>query len=145
MLPANERSLDVPMSYEGYAAAGLILGSASFIVIPDDVCIIGTQLRISEFFAHESCGKCIPCREGTPWLAKTVRRIEEGNGREEDVPLLLDICDNILGRSFCPLGDLATSNIVATIKRFYGEYQDHIRQHRCPSRRMSPTTRLAGA
>jgi len=145
MLPANERSLDVPMSYEGYAAAGSILGSASFIVIPDDVCIIGTQLRISEFFAHESCGKCIPCREGTPWLAKTIRRIEEGNGREDDLPLLLDICDNILGRSFCPLGDFATSNIVATIKHFYGEYEDHIRQHRCPYRPMSPTTRPAAA
>jgi len=145
MLPANERSLDVPMSYEGYAAVGSILGSASFIVIPNDACIIGTQLRISEFFAHESCGKCIPCREGTPWLAKTIRRIEEGNGREEDLPLLLDICDNILGRSFCPLGDFATSNIVATIKHFYDEYEDHIRQHRCPYRPMSPTTRPATA
>jgi NADH-quinone oxidoreductase subunit F len=120
------------MSYEGYRDAGSSLGSASFILIPDDVCILRAQLRISEFFAHESCGKCIPCREGTPWLAKTVRRIEAGRGREEDLPLLLDICDNILGRSFCALGDFSTSNIVASVKYFFDEYEEHIRQHNCP-------------
>jgi NADH-quinone oxidoreductase subunit F len=132
MLPGTEQNLDIPLSYEGYIAAGSSFGSASFIIIPDDACIIRAQLRISEFFAHESCGKCIPCREGTPWLAKTVRRIEEGQGRQEDLPLLLDICDNILGRSFCPLGDFATSNIVASIKYFYDEYEQHILQRGCP-------------
>lgn len=132
MLPGTEENLDIPLSYEGYAAAGSAFGSASFIIIPDDACIIRAQLRISEFFAHESCGKCIPCREGTPWLAKTVRRIENGEGRQEDLPLLLDICDNILGRSFCPLGDFSTSNIVASIKYFYDEYEQHIRQRGCP-------------
>jgi NADH-quinone oxidoreductase subunit F len=135
MLPGDPQYLDVPMSYEGYIQAGSVLGSASFIMIPDDVCILRVQLRLSEFFAHESCGKCIPCREGTPWLAKTVRRIEEGRGREDDLPLLLDICDNILGRSFCALGDFSTSNIVATIKHFYDEYEQHIREGRCPYRR----------
>jgi NADH-quinone oxidoreductase subunit F len=132
MLPGTEENLDIPLSYEGYAAAGSAFGSASFILIPDDACIIRAQLRISEFFAHESCGKCIPCREGTPWLAKTVRRIENGEGRQEDLPLLLDICDNILGRSFCPLGDFSTSNIVASIKYFYDEYEQHIVQQGCP-------------
>jgi NADH-quinone oxidoreductase subunit F len=92
-------------------------------------------LSLSEFFAHESCGKCIPCREGTPWLAKTVQRIEEGQGREEDLPLLLDICDNILGRSFCALGDFSTSNIVASVKYFYDDYEEHIRSHACPHAR----------
>lgn len=132
MLPGTEENLDIPLSYEGYAAAGSAFGSASFIIIPDDACIIRAQLRISEFFAHESCGKCIPCREGTPWLAKTVRRIENGQGRQEDLPLLLDICDNILGRAFCPLGDFSTSNIVASIKYFYDEYEQHILQGGCP-------------
>lgn len=132
MLPNTRECIDVPMSYEGYQGVGSSLGSASFIIIPDDVCILRAQLRISEFFAHESCGKCIPCREGTPWLAKTVRRIEEGRGREEDLPLLLDICDNIQGRSFCVLGDFSTSNIVASIKYFYDEYEEHIRTGRCP-------------
>ena len=132
MLPNRPEFVDVPMSYEGYQGVGSTLGSASFIIIPDDVCILRAQLRISEFFAHESCGKCIPCREGTPWLAKTVRRIEQGRGREDDLPLLLDICDNILGRSFCALGDFSTSNIVASIKYFYDEYVEHIRQQGCP-------------
>jgi NADH-quinone oxidoreductase subunit F len=132
MLPATQQNIDVPMSYEGYIGVGSVLGSASFIMIPDDVCILQAQIRLSEFFAHESCGKCIPCREGTPWLAKTVRRIEAGGGREEDLPLLLDICDNMLGRCFCALGDFATSNIVASIKHFYDEYEEHVRLGRCP-------------
>lgn len=132
MLPGTPEYLDVPITYEGYPAVGSTMGSASFILIPDDVCVIYAQLRISEFFAHESCGKCIPCREGTPWLMKTVRRIEHGEGREDDLPLLLDICDNILGRSFCALGDFSTSNIVASIKYFYGEYEEHIRRGACP-------------
>jgi NADH-quinone oxidoreductase subunit F len=132
MLPGTEENLDISLSYEGYREAGSSFGSASFIIIPDDVCILSAQLSLSEFFAHESCGKCIPCREGTPWLAKTVRRIEAGQGREEDLPLLLDICDNILGRSFCALGDFSTSNIVASVKYFYDEYEEHIRSHACP-------------
>lgn len=132
MLPAEDRFLDAPMSYEGYMGVGSSLGSASFIIIPDDVCLVKAQLRISEFFAHESCGKCIPCREGTPWLAKTIQRIERGEGREEDMPLLLDISDNILGRSFCALGDFSTSNIVASIRYFYDEYAEHVRLGRCP-------------
>jgi NADH-quinone oxidoreductase subunit F len=132
MLPGTDQFLDVPVSYEGYRAAGSSLGSASFIIMPHDACIIRAQLSISEFFAHETCGKCIPCREGTPWLAKTVRRIENGEGREEDLPLLLDICDNILGRAFCALGDFATSNIVASVKYFFDEYEEHIRQRGCP-------------
>jgi NADH-quinone oxidoreductase subunit F len=69
---------------------------------------------------------------GTPWLAKTVRRIEDGEGREDDLPLLLDVCDNILGKSFCALGDFSTSNVVASIKYFYDEYVEHIRERRCP-------------
>jgi len=132
MLPATPENIDIPLSYEAYRDAGSTFGSASFILIPDDVCMLQVQLRLSEFFAHESCGKCIPCREGTPWLAKTVRRIERGEGREEDLPLLLDICDNILGRSFCALGDFSTSNVVASIKYFFDEYEEHIRQHGCP-------------
>jgi NADH-quinone oxidoreductase subunit F len=132
MLPNRPEFVDVPMSYEGYRGVGSVLGSASFIIIPNDTCILRCQLRLSEFFAHESCGKCIPCREGTPWLAKTMRRIERGEGRPDDLPLLLDLSDNILGRSFCALGDFSTSNIVASIKYFYDEYQAHIEHRGCP-------------
>lgn len=134
MVPATEPNLDVPLSYEGYRSVGSAFGSASFILIPEDVCILRVQLRLSEFFAHESCGKCIPCREGTPWLAKIVRRIETGQGREEDLSVLLDVCDNIAGRSFCVLGDFSTSNVVATLQYFRDEYEEHIRLGGCPYR-----------
>jgi NADH-quinone oxidoreductase subunit F len=142
MLPATEANIDIPLSYEGYQSAGSAFGSASFILIPEDVCILRAQLRLSEFFAHESCGKCIPCREGTPWLAKTVLRIENGQGRAEDLSMLLDICDNILGKSFCALGDFSTSNIVASIRYFHDEYEEHIRRGGCPYAR---SAQLSGA
>jgi NADH-quinone oxidoreductase subunit F len=135
MLPADR--LDVGIDFESYPQAGSTLGSASFIIIPDDVCIVFTQLRISEFFNHESCGKCTPCREGTRWLRQMVTRIENGDGREEDLPILLDVADNMLGKCFCALGDFATSNIVASIRHFRHEYEEHIRLRRCPYRSRS--------
>lgn len=130
MLPGNV--LDVGIDFESYPAAGSTLGSASFILLPDDACIVLAQLRISEFFNHESCGKCTPCREGSRWLRQMVERIEEGDGREEDLPILLDVSDNMLGKCFCALGDFATSNIVASIKHFRDEYEQHIHERRCP-------------
>lgn len=145
MLPGTPEMIDLPMSYEGYQGAGSSLGSASFIIIPDDVCILRAQERISEFFAHESCGKCIPCREGTPWLTKTVKRIERGEGRQEDLPLMLDICDNMLGRSFCALGDFSTSNIVASIKYFFDDYEEHIRLRGCPFEPAAASQRSSAA
>jgi NADH-quinone oxidoreductase subunit F len=130
MLPGDR--IDIGIDFESYPAAGSTMGSASFILFPEDSCIIFAQLRISEFFSHESCGKCTPCREGTRWLKQMVERIEAGDGREEDIPILLDVSDNMLGKCFCALGDFATSNIVASIKHFQGEYETHIRERRCP-------------
>jgi NADH-quinone oxidoreductase subunit F len=130
MLPGDR--VDVGIDFESYPAAGSTMGSASFILFPEDSCIIFAQLRISEFFSHESCGKCTPCREGTRWLRQMVERIEDGDGREEDIPILLDVADNMLGKCFCALGDFSTSNIVASIKHFQGEYESHIRERRCP-------------
>ena len=132
MLPGT--ALDVGIDFESYPAAGSTMGSASFILFPHDTCIVFAQLRVSEFFSHESCGKCTPCREGTRWLRQMVQRIEEGDGREEDLPILLNVADNILGKCFCVLGDFATSNIVASIKHFRGEYEQHIRERSCPFR-----------
>lgn len=132
MLPGS--AIDVGIDFESYPAAGSTMGSASFILFPEDSCIVFAQLRISEFFSHESCGKCTPCREGTRWLRQMVDRIEEGEGREEDLPLLLDVSDNMNGKCFCALGDFATSNIVASIQHFRSEYELHIREHRCPYR-----------
>jgi NADH-quinone oxidoreductase subunit F len=123
--------LDLPMDYESVAAAGSMLGSAGVIVLDDQTCIVGATLRMSEFYRDESCGKCTPCREGTFWLVQLLERLEEGEGRESDIDLLLDICDNMYGKVFCPLGDAATSPIVSSIKLFRDEYIHHVREHAC--------------
>ncbi|HEX9035779.1 MAG TPA: NADH-quinone oxidoreductase subunit NuoF [Ktedonobacterales bacterium] len=123
--------LDVPLDYEAVAAAGSMLGSGGVIVLDDETCIVGATLRMTEFYRDESCGKCTPCREGTYWLVQLLERLEHGQGLESDLDLLLDICDNIAGRSFCPLGDAATMSIVSSIKLFREEYIYHVREHAC--------------
>jgi NADH-quinone oxidoreductase subunit F len=123
--------LDIPMDYESVAAAGSMLGSGGIVILDEDTCIVGAVLRMTEFYRDESCGKCTPCREGTFWLVQLLERLEEGHGKESDVPLLTDICDNIAGKSFCPLGDAATSSIVSSIKLFSDEYLHHITAHAC--------------
>ena len=123
--------LDTPLDYESVLAAGSMLGSGGVIVLDEDTCIVGATLRMAEFYRDESCGKCTPCREGTYWLTELLERLEAGGGQEKDVPLLLDICDNISGKSFCPLGDAATSCIVSSIKLFKDEYLYHVREGHC--------------
>jgi len=127
--------IDTPLDYEAIAQAGSMLGSGAVIVIGEGTCIVGVVARLAEFYRHESCGKCIPCREGTDWMAKVLERIEAGKGREEDLPLLLDICENIAGKSFCPLGDAALGPVQSSIKLFREEYMQHIRLGRCPAGR----------
>lgn len=123
--------LDTPLDYESVAAAGSMLGSGGVIVLDDQTCIVGATLRMSEFYRDESCGKCTPCREGTFWLTQLLERLEAGEGRESDIDLLMDICDNMYGKCFCPLGDAATSPIVSSIKLFRDEYIHHVRAHAC--------------
>lgn len=130
MLTADK--LDVLLDYESLAAAGTMLGSGAVIVMGEGTCIVRTVERLAEFYRHESCGKCIPCREGTDWLYKVLHRIEHGQGREEDLGLLLDICNNIGGKSFCPLGDAALGPVRSSIQHFREEYLQHIREKRCP-------------
>ena len=121
-----------PMDFEAIAAAGSMLGSGGVVVISEDTCIIDAVLRMTEFYRDESCGKCTPCREGTYWLTEILHRIEHGHGQQKDIDLLLDICDNISGKSFCPLGDAATSSITSSVKLFRDEYEAHVREGRCP-------------
>ena len=130
MLTADK--IDTPLDYESIAEAGSMLGSGAVIVIGEGTCIVAAVKRLAEFYRHESCGKCIPCREGTDWLCKILARIEAGEGREADLDLLLDICDNIAGKSFCPLGDAALGPVQSSIKHFREEYLEHGRQGRCP-------------
>ncbi|HNS52901.1 MAG TPA: NADH-quinone oxidoreductase subunit NuoF [Anaerolineae bacterium] len=119
------------LDYESLEAAGTMLGSGAVIAVNERTCMVRLYQRIASFYAHESCGKCIPCREGTSWATQILARIESGQGRPEDVPLLLDICENITGRSFCPLGDALATPLSSSLRHFRDEYEFHIREKRC--------------
>ncbi len=127
--------LDVPLDYEGVAGAGSMLGTKALQIFDETTCVVRAVLRWTEFYAHESCGKCTPCREGTYWLVQILRRLEQGTGSREhveDIDKLLDLSDNILGRSFCALGDGATSPITSSLQYFRSEYLAHFEHGGCP-------------
>jgi NADH-quinone oxidoreductase subunit F len=124
--------LDTKLDYDSVQAAGSMLGSASLIVLDETVCIVRAAARMVEFFRHESCGKCTPCREGTSWLFKVLTRLEEGRGSEADLELLLSLSGEISGKVLCALGDFATSPVTATIKQYRDEYLRHFELGRCP-------------
>ncbi|MBY6437648.1 NADH dehydrogenase subunit F [Rhodococcoides kroppenstedtii] len=124
--------LDVPLDYEGVAAAGSMLGTKALQIFDETTCVVRAVRRWSEFYAHESCGKCTPCREGTYWLVQILARMEEGTASEDDLQKLLDVADSILGKSFCALGDGASSPIVSSVRFFREEYLEHVRGGGCP-------------
>ncbi len=124
--------LDVPLDFEGVGAVGSMLGTRALQIFDETVCVVRAVLRWTEFYKHESCGKCTPCREGTWWLVQALTRLENGQGSEADLDQLLDQCDNILGRSFCALGDGATSPVSSSIQHFREEYLAHLAQGGCP-------------
>ena len=124
--------LDVPLDYEGVGKAGSMLGTKALQIFDETTCVVRAVLRWTEFYKHESCGKCTPCREGTWWLVQVLARLEKGQGSEADLDQLLDQCDNILGRSFCALGDGATSPITSSIEYFREEYLAHLTHGGCP-------------
>ena len=123
--------LDTPLDYESIAAAGSMLGSGAVIVITEGTCIVSVVRRLVEFYAHEDCGQCILGREGIAWMARILERIEAGGGREEDLDLLLDICEALTGRSLCPMGDAAVGPVRSSIQHFREEYLAHIRTGQC--------------
>jgi NADH-quinone oxidoreductase subunit F len=131
--------LDVPLDFEGVGEAGSMLGTRALQIFDETTCVVRAVLRWTEFYKHESCGKCTPCREGTWWLAQTLIRLEKGQGTPEDLDLLIDQCDNILGRAFCALGDGATSPITSSIKYFREDYLAHFEQGGCPFDPMAST------
>ena len=118
--------LDVPLDYEGMASVGSMLGTKALQIFDETTCVVRAVRRWTQFYAHESCGKCTPCREGTYWLAQIYERLETGSGQEEDLDKLLDIADAILGKSFCALGDGAASPIISSLKYFRAEYEAHL-------------------
>ncbi len=121
----------VRMDYESMQAAGTLLGSGGVIVMDDSTCMVKTAWNIARFFAHESCGQCSPCREGCHWMEKIFWRIENGQGKKEDLDLILSVSGNIMGNTICPFGDAAAMPAAAFIKKFRNEFEDHVQQRRC--------------
>ena len=124
LLTADE--IDIPMDYDSVAKAGSMLGSGGMVVMDEDTCMVDMARRIMHFYAHESCGWCIPCREGTTWLRKMLERFHAGYGREEDIDMLSELSKNILGRSFCPLGDAAAMPTISIVQKWRNEFEDHL-------------------
>lgn len=125
MLTADE--LDVETTYEGMAAAGTALGTASPIVMDEDTNIVRAMRRIAQFYAHESCGQCVQCREGTSWVAKILQRIEDGDGELSDIDTLYHLCEQLTGRTICPLADSVVFPLRSSLDKFRSEYEQLIR------------------
>jgi NADH-quinone oxidoreductase subunit F len=139
LLSANE--IDVALDYDSVAKAGSMLGSGGTVVMDEDTCMVDVARRIMHFYAHESCGWCIPCREGTAWLQKMLDRFHEGNGRAEDIPLIDELSKNMLGRTFCALGDAAALPTISIVKKWRSEFEDHL-HGKCAYK---PAEMIAGA
>ena len=120
------------MDFESIVAAGSLLGTGAMIVLDETDCVVDAALRFTQFYAHESCGKCTPCREGTWWLTKILHRVENGGGRLDDLTTMQDVGDTMLFKNFCALGDGAVSPIHSSLKYFRDEYLEHIRLGGCP-------------
>ncbi|QRY63718.1 NADH-quinone oxidoreductase subunit NuoF [Gordonia sp. PDNC005] len=124
--------LDVALDYEGVGAAGSMLGTKAVQLFDETTCVVRAVLRWTEFYKHESCGKCTPCREGTYWLVQILQRIEDGDATEADLDLLTDTTDTVVGKSFCALGDGSGSPITSSLQYFRDEYIAHLDGRGCP-------------
>ena len=125
-------TLDTEASFDGIAKAGSMLGSAALIVMDDSTCMVWAAENLMHFYAHESCGKCTPCREGADWMLKILQKIECGAGEMRDLDLLQNEANNIAGKTLCPFGDAAVAPVLSTLQHFRHEYEAHIREGRCP-------------
>lgn len=119
----TEADLDVPLDYEGVAAAGSMLGTRALQVFDETTSVVRTIMKWTQFYQHESCGKCTPCREGTYWLKQIMQRLEAGKGNQGDIDLLDEIAGNIFGRSFCALGDAAATPVRSALAHFRDEFE----------------------
>ncbi len=124
--------IDVTYDIESMGKIGTMPGSGGVIVIAEGTCMVRTLSVLMNFYAHESCGQCTPCREGTGWLAKIVGRVENGRGQEGDLELVLDVCDSMMGRTICPLADAAVMPAQSFIWKFREEFDRHIHEKKCP-------------
>jgi len=127
----GEIMMETDMDYDSIQKAGSYLGSGAVIVMDETTCMVRALERLSYFYFEESCGQCTPCREGTGWLYRIVHRIEKGEGRQEDLDLLLSLCENIAGRTICALGDAAAWPVQGMLKHYRSEFEYHIEHKRC--------------
>ena len=140
LLPSEIETLG--MDFDQLSKAGSMLGSGGVVVMDEDTCMVKAALRIMRFYAHESCGWCIPCREGTTWLRKLLTRFHEGMGQRSDIVLIGDLARNMLGRTFCPLGDAAALPTISIVEKFEEEFEAHLNGEPCP---YEGTSRLVAA
>ena len=127
----GEEMMAVTMDYDSIAKAGSMLGAGSVIVMDETTCMVKALARIAHFYYEESCGQCTPCREGTGWLSRVIHRIEHGQGKQEDLDLLLDVSNKIMGRTICALGDAAAMPVLSFVEKFRDEFQYHIDHKKC--------------
>jgi NADH-quinone oxidoreductase subunit F len=124
--------VDTKLDANSMTQAGTMLGSGGVVVLDDRCCMVQLGLRVAQFYMHESCGKCTPCREGTRWMVDLLRKIEVGEATQSELDLLLDVCDRILGNCLCPLGDAAAMPVASYVAKFREEFQRHLDEGGCP-------------
>jgi NADH-quinone oxidoreductase subunit F len=130
--------IDVGYDFVSLAKLDTAMGSAGVVVLDDTCCMVQLGIRVSEFYEHESCGKCTPCREGTRWMTQILRRLEAGEAEQHELDLLLDICDRINGKCLCPLGETAAIAVASYVDKFRSEFQEHVDEGGCPFGDSSP-------
>jgi NADH-quinone oxidoreductase subunit F len=130
--------IDVGYDFNSLLKLNTAMGSAGVVCIDDRVCMVQLGIRVSEFYEHESCGKCTPCREGTRWMTQILRRLEAGDAEQSELDLLLDVCDRINGKCLCPLGETSAIAVASYVDKFRDEFQAHIDEGRCPFGDESP-------
>jgi NADH-quinone oxidoreductase subunit F len=124
--------VDTKLDANSMTQAGTMLGSGGVVVLDERCCMVQLGLRVAQFYQHESCGKCTPCREGTRWMVDLLRKIEAGEASQSELDLLLDVCDRILGNCLCPLGDAAAMPVASYVAKFRDEFQRHVDEGGCP-------------
>jgi NADH-quinone oxidoreductase subunit F len=124
--------IDIGLDFDQVGKAGSMMGSAGVVVLDDQTCMVEFALRTISFYQHESCGWCIPCREGTDWLKKQITRVHAGYAEDRDIDTIKYLAENMMGRTFCPLGDAAAMPTLAFVKKFRKEFEDHLNGKACP-------------
>ena len=126
------KDIDLPLDFDSVQKAGSSLGAGAMVFMDETACMVNVSMRLVDFYQHESCGKCTPCREGTYFESRLMHRLEAGQADKAELATLADICDNMDGKCFCPLGDTATWFVMSAYRAFRDEFEQHCGAGRCP-------------